>query len=84
MFPARRCREKEPGGGQYRANEGAEQAHPPILRPASQWRRESPPTAEPTVTLETPRGGWAGLANVPLDKLGAMLRIEMEVIRDQF
>jgi hypothetical protein len=54
----------------------------PLLRPASQWRRESPPNAGPTVTLETtPRRLGKATSVGPLR--GRSLA-EMEVIRDQF
>ena len=51
-FPGRRFREREPGGGPVEGEDVSKASS--ILRPVSQWRRESPPTAEPTVTLETP------------------------------
>ena len=76
-LPGERARRRAVEG-----SEGAEQAYPPMLRRASQWRRESPPNGRPTVTLETTRDGWAR-QRMPRHLCGRSSS-EMEVIRDQF
>src|SRR3954470_16958458 len=71
MFPQRRLRDEEPGGGQYGA----------LLRPVSRWRRDvAPKTATDSLSGKTPATAWQGLE----PRCVASGSEEVEVIRDQF
>ena len=76
-LPGERARRRAVEG-----SEGAEQANPLMLRRAFRLATRVASHGRPTVTLETPRDGWARL-RAPRHSCGRSSS-EMEVIRDQF